>query len=100
MSSTGTPFDVRELVPRTLLAEVAAYVGAPAAAAAAGVIVARSSLGTTGRVLVAVLFVAVFLAVGFAVGEGEDRIGRLRSVMWFGAVLAWFALVQVLVFDV
>jgi hypothetical protein len=100
VSSTGTPFDVRELVPRTLLAEVAAYVGAPAAAAAAGVIVARSSLGTTGRVLVAVLFVAVFLAVGFAVGEGEDRIGRLRSVMWFGAVLAWFALVQVLVFDV
>jgi hypothetical protein len=100
VSSTGTPFEVRELVPRALLGEVAGYVGAPAAATAAGVIVARSSLGTAGRVLVAGLFVAVLLAVGFAVGDVEKRVARLRSVMWFGAVLAWFALVEILVFDV
>lgn len=100
MSSTGTPFEVRERVPRALLGEVAGYVGAPAAATAAGIIVARSSLGTAGRVLVAGLFVAVLLAVGFAVGDVEKRVVRLRSVMWFGAVLAWFALVEILVFDV
>jgi hypothetical protein len=100
VSSTGTPLDVRGPVSRTPLAEVAAYVGAPAAAAAAGVIIARSSLGTAGRVLAAGLFVAALLAVGFAVGKSEERVGRLRSVMWFGAVLAWLALVQVLVFDV
>jgi hypothetical protein len=100
VSSTGTPFEVRERVPRALLGEVAGYVGAPAAATAAGIIVARSSLGTAGRVLVAGLFVAVLLAVGFAVGDVEKRVVRLRSVMWFGAVLAWFALVEILVFDV
>jgi hypothetical protein len=100
VSSTGTPFEVRELVPRALLGEVAGYVGAPAAATAAGVIVGRNSLGTAGRVLVAGLFVAVLLAVGFAVGDVEKRVARLRSVMWFGAVLAWFALVEILVFDV
>jgi hypothetical protein len=100
VSSTGTPFEVRERVPRALLGEVAGYVGAPAAATAAGIIVARSSLGTAGRMLVAGLFVAVLLAVGFAVGDVEKRVVRLRSVMWFGAVLAWFALVEILVFDV
>jgi hypothetical protein len=96
--SIETSSEPRDLVPRPLLAEAVAYVGAPAAAAGAAIVLSRSSLATSGRLLVAVLFVAVFLAVGFAVGDA-GTMARLRSVMWFGAVLAWFALVQVLVFD-
>jgi hypothetical protein len=88
----------RGLVPRPLLAEAVAYVGAPVASAGAAIVLSRSSLATGGRLVVALLFVGVFLAVGFAVGDDES-VARLRSVMWFAAVLAWFALVQVLVFD-
>jgi hypothetical protein len=99
VSSNATPIEPRDLVSRSLLAEVAAYLGAPVAAAGAALIVARHSPGTSGEIVTATLFVAVLLGVGFAVGDDTPRRARLRGVMWFLGVLSWFTLVAIVVVD-
>jgi hypothetical protein len=99
MASTA-PSPWRGPVPRALIAELAAYVGGPIALAGVGLVVARHAVGIGGQAVIVAVVFAAFVALGAAVGDRRPATLRLRSVAWFGAVLAWTAFVQVLLFGV
>jgi hypothetical protein len=87
-------------ISRVVVAELAVYVGGPAAVGALGLIVARSLPGGGAQALVLGGVLVVFLAVGALVPSVDPSRARLRSVAWFGAILVFAALVPILLFEV
>jgi hypothetical protein len=84
-SAAGMPLVVLEL---------AGYAGAAAALAALGVAVDAST--PTAQLVLGVVVTVGLLVAGLVVDGPDEAFHRMRSVFWFGAVIAWTSVATVI----